>query len=81
MSSKPASAAEIRRLLGPVEESLIAAVLATGATAGDVIEARAWTEADEVTDQQHAPTGIVGEVYDILVAEGFTAGSLADDEL
>jgi hypothetical protein len=80
MSSPTANSAEIRRLIGPADHDVIARIRATGATICDIIEARAWTEADEIRPRQRAPAGVVGEVYEIL-AEGLSAEEAgADDE-
>jgi len=76
MASPTANAAEIRRLIGPSDPDTVARIRATGATICDIVEARAWTECDEIRHGQRAPPGIVGEVYDIL-AEGISA----DDDM
>jgi hypothetical protein len=81
MSSPTANAAEIRRLIGSADSDVIARIRATGATICDIIEARAWTECDEVRRGQRTPPGIVGEVYDILAEDLFAEeDAMADDE-
>jgi 4a-hydroxytetrahydrobiopterin dehydratase len=66
-----ANASEIARIVGPLPDSVIAAVLETGATASEVLEAYAWLTADDQLGEelQRQPNGRVAQVYDILAAE------------
>src|SRR5207253_405213 len=68
---KPATAEEIRAIIGPAEDGLIAGIMATGATAAEVLEAFTWNNADDALGRElnRAPRGTVAEVCDILLAE------------
>jgi hypothetical protein len=70
---EPASADELRHLLGEMEDSTIASILATGATREEVIEALQWLKADDEigTELEHTRRGAAGEVYDILAASDY----------
>ena len=67
-SSPPASAIEIRAIVGNVDDAMLAAILATGATAAEITEALLWADADDDlgTDLEHSRRGVVGQVYEIL---------------
>lgn len=67
-SPPPINAAELRRLLGDLDDATCARIIATGATEADVIEARQWLTADDQlgTELEHGRRGVVGEVYEIL---------------
>jgi hypothetical protein len=67
-SPKPASASEVRAIVGPLDDAVIARVLATGASAAEVLEAFTWLNADDQlgTDLDRTCRGRVAEVYDIL---------------
>jgi hypothetical protein len=71
-SSRPATASEILAICGPLEDRTILDILATGATAAEVLEAHTWLMADDQlgTELQRRPSGRVGQVCDILAAEG-----------
>jgi hypothetical protein len=70
-SPKPASASEVRAIVGPLDDAVIARVLATGASAAEVLEAFTWLNADDQlgTDLDRTCRGRVAEVYDILEYE------------
>jgi hypothetical protein len=61
----PATAAEIRRLAGDLDDTVIAAILRTKASANQVLEAVRWLQGEGT----QAPHGVVRAVYDILEAE------------
>lgn len=67
----PAPAEEIRRIVGPLEDAVIARIRATGATASEVLEAYMWATADDSLGEQlgRSKRGVVGEVYEILASE------------
>ena len=69
--ARPATAAEITAICGPLDDGVIARILATGATASEVLEAFTWYSADDQigTETQRHRHGKVGAVYDILVQE------------
>lgn len=75
---------EVVALLGPVDDTLIAQVIATGASTGELAEARAWAAgADEALVNAHRPmpSGRVARLVDLLEAQeddgedGFRAGA------
>ncbi len=68
---RPATAAEIVEILGPLEDDLLARILSTGATPAEVLEAFTWATADDQigTELEHRPRGAAARVYDILKSE------------
>jgi hypothetical protein len=68
---RPATASEIIEIVGHLDDSVIARILATGATPAEVLEALTWVSADDQlgTELQHGRHGAVGAVYDILLQE------------
>ena len=67
-SKHRATAADIARILGPVEDELVVEILETGATAAEVLEAFTWINADDQigTELERGPRGAVNRVYEIL---------------
>lgn len=63
--------ADITAILGPVDETLMAELLATGATAGELAEAIAWVNNDEalICEGRHLPAGRVAALIDILTPD------------
>jgi hypothetical protein len=63
--------ADIVALLGPVDETLQAAILATGASAGELAQAIAWLNNDEalIGSGSHLPDSRVSALIDILSAD------------
>jgi hypothetical protein len=64
----PATAADIVAILGPIDDSLIAEISATGATAEEVREANAWLSTRDyfrrvAHDSAH---GRIAQVYHLL---------------
>ncbi|MBX5455038.1 MAG: hypothetical protein K6U10_14030 [Acidobacteriia bacterium] len=68
---KPASAEEIRRIVGDVDDRVIRAIMETGATAAQVLEAALWFRGGGGLEDEpgHEPHGVVRAVYEILEAE------------
>ena len=64
-------ASDVRRLCGEILDSKVTAILATGATLGDLEAAVAWRLGeDDVMDDTLPPlSGDAAAVYDILVRE------------
>jgi hypothetical protein len=64
----PATAEDIRAIVGRLGDDRIAAILRTGATAADVTEAFTWFTTGEypVGGRQRPLSGAVAEVYEIL---------------
>jgi hypothetical protein len=69
---RPATLAEIRQMVGDVEAAKLEAILATGATPGEIEEAMAWAagESDVMGGELERPlAGPVAAVYEILASE------------
>lgn len=62
---------DVVHVLGPVDETLIVEILATGASIEELEEAFAWLNADDVLGRQlhRQPTGKVAELCEILERE------------
>lgn len=62
---------DVVALLGPIDETMIADVIATGATAGELAEAWAWINSEEalVSEGRRPPTGKVAELVDLLSSQ------------
>ncbi len=69
--ARPATASEIVAICGHLDDGVVACIVATGATAAEVLEAFTWFSADDQigTELQHGRHGAAGAVYDILVRE------------
>jgi hypothetical protein len=70
-SIKPATTSEVRSIVGPLDDTAIARIVATRATAAEVLEAFAWLTADDQlgTELERTCRGRVAEVYEILQDE------------
>ena len=68
---RPATAAEIVKIVGPLDDEVLVRIRATGATAAEVLEALTWASADDQigTELERRPRGAALEVYDILKQE------------
>jgi hypothetical protein len=55
-------------VLGPIDETLIAEIIATGATAEELAQAWAWINSDEalIGELRRLPSGKVAELIDLL---------------
>lgn len=71
VSSKPASASEIRAIVGPLDDTVIARIVATGASSAEILEAFTWLMADDQlgTELERTCRGRVAEVCEILEDE------------
>ena len=69
--SRPATAAEIIEIVGPLDDSVLMRIMETEATPAEVLEAFTWATADDQigTELEHRPRGAVAQVYDILKRE------------
>ena len=69
--ARPATASDIIAICGHLEDDVIARILATGATAAEVLEAFTWYSNDDQigTELMRGRRGAVDRVYDILVRE------------
>jgi hypothetical protein len=63
--------ADVVALLGPVDETMQAAILATGASAHELAQAIAWLDNDEalIGAGDHLPDSRVRALIDILAAD------------
>ncbi|GAA3101236.1 hypothetical protein GCM10010520_53090 [Rhizobium viscosum] len=62
---------DVIAILGPVDETLIADVVATGANQAELAEAFAWVNCDEalMSERRPLPTGRTALVIDLLVSD------------
>ncbi len=70
-TESPATGAEVRQILGSIDDEQVMAILATGATAAEVMEAFEWFSGDDRlgTDLEHTQRGRVAAVYEILAKD------------
>jgi hypothetical protein len=66
---------DVIAVLGPVDEVLIAEIVATGATPEELAQAWAWSNSDDalIGELRHLPEGKVAELINLLAPP-------ADDE-
>ena len=70
-TARPATAAEITEIVGPLDDAVLMRIIETEATPAEVLEAftRA-TDDDQIgTELEHRPRGAVARVYEILKRE------------
>ena len=62
---------EVIAILGPVDETLVAEVIATGATQAELAEAFAWANNDEALmgEGRRLATGRTAALVDLLVSD------------
>jgi len=67
----PLGASDIRRLCGDILDSKVAAIMATGASLGDLEAAVGWLAGeDDVTGDRHRElSGSAGMIYDLLASD------------
>ena len=65
------TATDVVSVLGPIDEALLADIVATDATALELAEAWAWANSYEalVAEGHPLPTGKVAELLDLLTAD------------
>ena len=70
-NSRPATAAEIIEIIGPLDDAVLLRIVETEATPAEVLEAFTWVTADDQigTELEHRPRGTVARVYEILKRE------------
>ena len=68
---RPATAAEIKEIVGPLDDAVLMRIMETAATPAEVLEAFTWATADDQigTELEHRPRGVDARVYDILKRE------------
>jgi hypothetical protein len=66
--SHPATATEIIKIVGPLDDAVLMRIVEIEATAAEVLEAYTWATADDQigTELERAPRGAVAQVYAIL---------------
>jgi len=71
MSTRTLTRQAITEILGRVGDHTAAAIIATGATAEQLMEARQWSIGDSSLDAQGGRPleGVVAELFDLLTAE------------
>jgi hypothetical protein len=52
LQNKAATGQEIRNILGPVDDEMVAAILRTGASSGEMLEAFEWLNDDDYMGTQ-----------------------------
>ena len=69
-TASPLNYEDVKSIVGPMDADMIARIIATGATAADVLEAFTWFNAEEALgpDPRHHASGAVARVYGILAA-------------
>lgn len=69
--SRPATAAEIIEIVGPLDDAVVMRIMETEATAAEVLEAFTWAAADDQigTELEHRPRAAAARVYEILKRE------------
>ena len=69
--ARPATAAEITEIVGPLDDAALMSIGETEATPAEVLEAFTWATADDQigTELEHGARGVVARVYDILKRE------------
>lgn len=62
---------DIEAIVGPVDEEKMAAIVGTGATQAELVEAFAWTGSDSerMAEAGKTLTGRVAELHEILTVE------------
>ena len=70
-SKELATAAAIRRVFGDVDDTVVTAIIAMGATEADLLEASQWMRADDELGStlEHGPEGVVRELCELLTAD------------
>ncbi len=68
----PATAVEIRDIVGMLDDGVIAGIVALDATRDEVLDAQAWLGSDDYLhrDLHHPRQGKAARIFDLLDAEG-----------
>ena len=66
-----ATEAAIRHVFGDVDDTVVTAIIAMGASEADLLEAAQWMRADDQLGitLEHGPEGVVRELCELLTAE------------
>ena len=67
----PMTHEEVRRIVSGLSDQAVAQIIATGATAAQLLEAFTWLREDDMLGEEleRRPSGVVGTLCDILAAE------------
>ena len=70
-TEKPATAAEIRGMIGDVDDAVVTGIMRTKASAAEVLQAVQWFRGGGGLEDEpgHEPHGAAMAVYEILQAE------------
>lgn len=70
-AAAPLNRDEVVAVVGQIDDDKIAAIIGSGATLEELVEAFAWAsdETDALADAEKSLSGTVAQVYDILTAE------------
>jgi hypothetical protein len=70
-SKTPATASEIRAIIGEADAAVVTSILRTEASPAEVLLAAEWVRGDSGLEDEagHVPHGAVRAVYEILSAE------------
>lgn len=70
MTQKPLTYHQLRQIIGEIDDERAVAIVATGASAADVEQARLWAqgESDALGEERKSLSGTVAAVYEILTA-------------
>jgi hypothetical protein len=70
-SKQTATSAEIRHMVGDVDDAVVSSIERTGASAAEVLQAVQWLRGGGGLEDEagHEPHGAVKAVYEILQAE------------
>jgi hypothetical protein len=62
---------EVKQVLGPVDDAVVAEIVRTGADRAELSEALAWINSDEALVNEHRapPTGAVAALVEILTSD------------
>lgn len=62
---------EVAAMTGRLDEAIVAAIIDTGATRGEVLEALAWAaqESDIMGEERNPLSGVVERVYALIVGD------------
>ena len=62
---------DVMTMLGPLDDAVVAGIIATGATVEELAEARAWLINDEalINSGKPLPSGRVADILEIMAAQ------------
>lgn len=68
---RPATAEELREIVGPLDDLVLLRIVGTNANPAEVLGAFTWATADDQigTELEHRPRGAVARVFEILKRE------------